>query len=208
MTRNRKILEAVLNGLSFKKAGEAFGVNQVTARTAFLREVRKTVPAIWDEGKAAGVSGTYATPALRWLRENKASILDAKPARPAWKRGGKKEVLATDETLSDPLRIPLSDLLGRPPEHLIAECAKYLKDGETPVQRIERERRDTDAALTLLIREKARTKALEELLCSAHCIALRHGADTAWDTFAASIRALGIGAVTARVYKVPRDELA
>lgn len=115
---------------------------------------------------------------------------------------------ATDETLSDPLRIPLSDLLGRPPEHLIAECAKYLKDGETPVQRIERERRDTDAALTLLIREKERTKALEELLCSAHCIALRHGADTAWDTFAASIRALGIGAVTARVYKVPRDELA
>lgn len=78
---------------------------------------------------------------------------------------------------------------------------EYLKDGETPAQRIERERRDTDAALTLLIREKERTKLLEELLRSAHCIALRQGADTAWDTFAASVRAAGIGSVTARVYK-------
>ena len=48
---------------------------------------------------------------------------------------------------------------------MIADCAPFLKEGETPAQRIERERRDTDAVLTLLIREK---KKNEELLASIH----------------------------------------
>lgn len=86
----------------------------------------------------------------------------------------------------------------------LADCKHYLKDGETPVQCIERERRDTDAVLTLLLREKGKTAAMEELLRSAHAIAARAGADTAWETFAASISALGIGAVTARTYRLPR----
>ena len=36
---------------------------------------------------------------------------------------------------------------------MLADCEQYLKDGETPAQRIERERRDTEAVLNLLIRE-------------------------------------------------------
>ena len=46
---------------------------------------------------------------------------------------------------------------------------------------------------------------LEYLLRSAHAIAARKGEDTAWETFAKSIQKAGIGSVTARVYKNPRD---
>lgn len=96
--------------------------------------------------------------------------------------------------------------LGLVPERLIAECVKYLKDGETPAQRIERERRDTDAVLTLLIREKERTQKMAELLCSACAIAERKGVDTDWDRFAASVHKLGLNGVTARTYRVlPSD---
>jgi hypothetical protein len=43
---------------------------------------------------------------------------------------------------------------------MIEDCEPYLKDGETPAQRIERERRDTEAVLNLLIREKRKTEQL------------------------------------------------
>lgn len=42
-----------------------------------------------------------------------------------------------------------------------AAFAPYLKDGETPIERLERERRDNDALLTLLAKEKARAEAAE-----------------------------------------------
>ena len=52
----------------------------------------------------------------------------------------------------------------------------------------------------------ARESAKEELLRSAAAIAQRHGAGTAWDRFGASIKALGIGAITARTYRLlPSD---
>ena len=52
----------------------------------------------------------------------------------------------------------------------------------------------------------ARELELEDLLRSAHAIAERKGADTAWERFAASCKEQGIGSVTARVYKVaPSD---
>lgn len=47
-----------------------------------------------------------------------------------------------------------------------------------------------------------REKEIEELLRSALAIAERNGDDTAWDRFADSIRALGIGSVAARTYRV------
>lgn len=47
---------------------------------------------------------------------------------------------------------------------MLADCAKYLKEGETPAQRIERERRDTEAVLNLLVREKQRTEAMKEVM--------------------------------------------
>ena len=47
---------------------------------------------------------------------------------------------------------------------------------------------------------------LEDLLRSAHAIAVRKGESTAWERFAASCAALGVGAVTARHYKVLRDD--
>lgn len=43
---------------------------------------------------------------------------------------------------------------------------------------------------------------LEDMLRSAHCIAVRRGEGTAWERFAASIARLGIGSVTARTYRV------
>ena len=52
----------------------------------------------------------------------------------------------------------------------------------------------------------AREKRMEELLMSAAAIAGRRGVDVAWDRFAASIRDEGIGAITARTYRVlPSD---
>ena len=47
---------------------------------------------------------------------------------------------------------------------MLADCDKYLKEGETPAQRIERERRDTEAVLNLLIREKRKTERMREAL--------------------------------------------
>lgn len=47
-----------------------------------------------------------------------------------------------------------------PPQQQLADCQPYLKDGETPAQCIERERRGTDALLTLLAREKYKSIAL------------------------------------------------
>lgn len=47
---------------------------------------------------------------------------------------------------------------------MLADCDQYLKEGETPAQRIERERRDTEAVLNLLIREKQRTEAMREVM--------------------------------------------
>jgi hypothetical protein len=52
----------------------------------------------------------------------------------------------------------------------------------------------------------ARELELEELLRSAHAIAKRCGADTAWERFAESIQQAGISDVTARTYRVlPSD---
>ncbi len=52
----------------------------------------------------------------------------------------------------------------------------------------------------------AREQRLEALLTSAAAIAGRRGADTAWERFAASVRAEGIGQITPRTYRVlPSD---
>ena len=52
----------------------------------------------------------------------------------------------------------------------------------------------------------SRVEELTALLESAHLIARRQGADTAWDRFAESIKKAGVGYVTARTYKVlPSD---
>jgi len=56
---------------------------------------------------------------------------------------------------------------------MLADCEQYLKEDETPAQRIERERRDTEAVLTLLIREKRKTEELR-----AEVDRLRHLLDT------------------------------
>jgi len=71
---------------------------------------------------------------------------------------------------------------------MLADCAQYLKDGETPAQRIERERRDTESVLNLLIREKQKTErmsaalrdlvALEDMRLRLHSLHERgHGTD-------------------------------
>lgn len=83
MKRNRKILEDVLNGKSFKDVAAEHEINPVTARSAFLSELRRTSPEIYDEGTKAGCSGAYATPALSWCRKNKDRILSAEQKPPA-----------------------------------------------------------------------------------------------------------------------------
>lgn len=52
----------------------------------------------------------------------------------------------------------------------------------------------------------ARELELEDLLTSARAIAQRAGADTAWERFDARLAEVGIGSVTAKVFKVlPSD---
>jgi len=48
---------------------------------------------------------------------------------------------------------------------------------------------------------------LVDLLRSARCIAERKGADTAWKRFSDRIGSLGIGSVTAKVFKVLPSDL-
>jgi chromosome segregation ATPase len=45
---------------------------------------------------------------------------------------------------------------------LVEECAVFLKEDETPAQRIARERADTEAVLKLLLKEKRRTQKLQD----------------------------------------------
>lgn len=52
------------------------------------------------------------------------------------------------------------------PAALVAECAPYLKEGETPLQRIQRDSKDMEALLTLLSREKLRSMDLAEKLAA------------------------------------------
>ncbi len=63
----------------------------------------------------------------------------------------------------------------------IDEIRPYLKDGETPAQRIERERRDTDAVLTLLAREKRRAEILAAALEEAESVLRSTGCDVTAD---------------------------
>lgn len=58
----------------------------------------------------------------------------------------------------------------------------------------------------LLSKALRRQEQVEDLLRSAHNIALREGKNTAWQCFANSVRDLGIGSVTARVYVLNPDE--
>ena len=94
MNRNRKILVDVLNGKSFKDVAVEHEINQVTARAAFLRELRRTTPEIYDEGTKAGYSGAYATPSLSWCRKNKDRILAAeeKPRAVTHKGPGRTKI--------------------------------------------------------------------------------------------------------------------
>ena len=75
--RNKRLFNAVLDGMSFKEAGKEFGVGPVRARSVFLREMRNAGAEIWDEGVKAGVGGAYASPSLKWARENKSRIVAA-----------------------------------------------------------------------------------------------------------------------------------
>ena len=52
-----------------------------------------------------------------------------------------------------------------------------------------------------------RIEELEALLQSAHLIARRKGADTAWERFAQSIANAGVGYITARTYKILPSDL-
>ena len=71
----------------------------------------------------------------------------------------------------------------------IAACEPYLKEGETPAERIERDHKDSLALMTLLAREKMRNQALLEALKTVEW----HGQGSCWvvdaDKIAAAIKA-------------------
>lgn len=86
---------------------------------------------------------------VAWLKENAPHRLSAAPAAPA-----DETTMADGEVKGD----------AREVRQMLVDCEHYLKEGETPAQRIERERRDTEAVLNLLIREKQKTERMADLL--------------------------------------------
>lgn len=71
----------------------------------------------------------------------------------------------------------------------IADCNPYLKEGETPSERIQRDHRDSIALMTLLAREKTKNEALLAALKTVEW----HGQGSCWvvdaDKIAAAIKA-------------------
>lgn len=68
--------------------------------------------------------------------------------------------VAMGERLRRPITQANARLIANAPRmhDLLAACEPYLKDGETPAQRIERERRDTAVALELLANERIKNE--------------------------------------------------
>lgn len=56
-------------------------------------------------------------------------------------------------------------------EALIADCADYLKEGETPRQRMDRDHKDVLALMDMLAKEKIKREAAEAALAEATAIA-------------------------------------
>ena len=77
---------------------------------------------------------------------------------------------------------------------------------EAPARETLRACADTLRMLVSTDTSEQRVAELRELLTSAHAIALRRGAGTAWGRFSESCKALGIGAITARTYRVLPDD--
>ena len=65
---------------------------------------------------------------------------------------------------------------------MLADCEQYLKDGETPAQRIERERRDTEAVLNLLIREKRKNERMRKRCSTSRSTSAASGQNVARPT--------------------------
>ena len=75
---------------------------------------------------------------------------------------GPRRICTVGSTNGNPIDWHNARLIADAPRmhDLLAACEPYLKDGETPAQRIQRERLDNFAALELLAREKRKTEAL------------------------------------------------
>lgn len=89
--------------------------------------------------------------------------------------------------------------------------AETSGDGLTELQPAARETlRSCADTLRMLVSTDSgeeRDAEVRALLTSAHAIAIRRGAGTAWERFSESCSAIGIGAITARTYRVlPDDE--
>jgi len=71
----KHLFDAVLNGASFKEAGEAFGIGQYQARSIFFDMVRKAGHEVWS--KARRETGADIFPPLKWLKANKNLVVAA-----------------------------------------------------------------------------------------------------------------------------------
>lgn len=61
-------------------------------------------------------------------------------------------------------------------ERAVAECAEYLKEGETPRQRMDRDHADTLALMDMLAKDRVRREAAERAVAGAREAALRDAA--------------------------------
>lgn len=73
---------------------------------------------------------------------------------------GPRRICTVGSTNGNPIDWHNARLIADAPRmhDLLAACEPYLKDGETPAQRIERERRDTAVALELLANERIKNE--------------------------------------------------
>ena len=112
----------------------------------------------------------------------------------------------------------IADLLGtedyQPPlEDMPNLVSKLQQENETLARQVPPEPASLKQTISgdetgynTLYRQGRTITDLRDLLTSAHAIALRSGKDTNWDAFIMQLRKRGIGSVTAKVFKMPKDD--
>ena len=75
LPKSHELTLAVLGGRGYKEVGRELNLTGQTIRVKVLGYIRKYAPELYRAGMRSNTSGTYATPALKWLRLNSVEIL-------------------------------------------------------------------------------------------------------------------------------------
>lgn len=135
--------------------------------------------------KAADRIELLATTNEQLVATNEALVMERdglRQARDDWRDDFKSLSAAiVGDTGLSAMTVALQARLYRPraeaAEALIADCADYLKEGETPRQRMDRDHKDVLALMDMLAKEKMKREAAEAALVNSEAV-LKEAVDT------------------------------